>query len=176
MRKTLMVSALALTLAALAAAPVLAQEVPAALDGPVQKVDWRGHGDGWGREGRHHRRDGERFGHHGRGHGGRIMERIEIFDLNKDGAVTQDEVDQFRKDQVTKFDADKNGTLSLEEYQALWLDQMRERMVDAFQRHDDDGDGRVTADEFNERFANMVKRFDRNDDGKLSPDDRRGDR
>lgn len=178
MTKTLTVSALALTLAALGGATAWAQDVPNPFDnGPVRHADWRDHDGGWGWSGwgRHHRRHGEDFGRDGgRRHGG-MMPRLETFDLNKDGEVTQAEIDQFRKDQLTKFDADKNGTLSLEEYQALWLDQMRDRMVDAFQRHDDDGDGQVTAEEFNERFSRLVERLDRNDDGKLSKDDRRRD-
>ena len=49
---------------------------------------------------------------------------------------------------------------------------MRERVVDAFQDHDDDGNGQVTAEEFNERYAGLVERFDRNGDGQLNQDDR----
>ena len=42
---------------------------------------------------------------------------------------------------------------------------MRERMVDQFQAHDDDGDGMVTAEEFGERFDRIMSRLDDNDDG-----------
>ena len=97
---------------------------------------------------------------------------IEAFDANKDGAVSQAEIDQFRQGQITRFDANKDGSLSLDEYQALWLDQRRERMVDAFQEHDDDGNGQVTGEEFNKRFAGLVERLDRNGDGQLNADDR----
>ena len=72
-----------------------------------------------------------------------------------------------RQGQVAQFDANKDGALSLEEYQALWLDRMRERMVDAFQEHDDDGNGQVTPEEFNERFSALVERLDRNGDGQV---------
>jgi Ca2+-binding EF-hand superfamily protein len=119
--------------------------------------------------------------HHGGGHGGpggwsggAPGERLfEAFDVNQDGTLTQAEVDQARQAQLAEFDADGNGSLDLEEYQALWLDAMRERMVDQFQAHDDDGDGAVTVEEFTERFDRMVRRLDRNGDGVIDENDRR---
>ena len=99
-----------------------------------------------------------------RGHrgGGRGFERlIESFDVNND----------VRQEKLAEFDANKDGSLDLSEYEALWLDAMRERMVDRFQAHDDDGDGLVTLDEFNEKFVELVERRDRNDDGVLNADD-----
>lgn len=96
---------------------------------------------------------------------------IETFDANGDGQLTQAEIDAFRANRLAAFDTDDDGELSLKEYQALWLDAHRERMVDDFQRHDDDGNARVTAAEFNEPFANMVARRDRNDDGVLTRDE-----
>jgi Ca2+-binding EF-hand superfamily protein len=111
---------------------------------------------GWGR-------------HHGWGDGG--MGLFERFDANQDGRLTQAEVDEVRRSQLTEFDQDSDGSLTLEEYQALWLDAMRERMVDRFQAHDDDGDGMVTVEEFGETFDRMVSRFDANDDGTLTPDE-----
>jgi len=113
---------------------------------------------GWGR-------------HHGGGWGqhGAAGERLfETFDANQDGTLTQAEVDQARQAQLAEFDADGNGSLDLEEYQALWLDAMRERMVDQFQAHDDDGDGMVTAEEFGERFSGIVIRLDADDDGQVT--------
>jgi Ca2+-binding EF-hand superfamily protein len=123
---------------------------------------------GWGR-------------HHGWGDDGG-MEFFERFDANQDGRLTQAEVDEVRRSQLTEFDQDSDGSLTLEEYQALWLDAMRERMVDRFQAHDDDGDGMVTVEEFSEPFDRTVSRLDANDDGALTPDEmhhrgeRRGDR
>ena len=119
---------------------------------------------GWGR-------------HHGGGHGGG-MGFFEHFDANQDGRITQAEVDEVRRSQLNEFDQNGDGNLSLEEYQALWLDAMRERMVDQFQAHDDDGDGMVTVEEFGERFDRLVSRLDANDDDAVTVDEmrRRGDR
>ncbi len=145
------------------------------------------HGRGYGHHGRghdddHHSRRADRGGRHGgkMGHGrrmDRLMDLIELYDRDGDGKVTQAEIDQGRADRLSEFDGDGNGTLSLQEYEALWLDAMRERMVDRFQKHDDNGDGEVTVEEFSERTGRLVMRGDRNDDGAIGPEDmRRGDR
>jgi Ca2+-binding EF-hand superfamily protein len=125
-----------------------------------------------------------RWGHgpHGRHHGGpgwggpRGGEMLfEQFDVNKDGTITQAEIDEVRQNRLAEFDQNKDGSLSLEEYQALWMDAMRERMVDRFQDLDDDGDAMVTVEEFVGPFDSMVERMDRNDDGQITKDDlRRG--
>lgn len=101
---------------------------------------------------------------------------FETFDTDGDGSLKQAEVDQFRIDRLAKFDTDGDGKLTLEEYQALWLDAMRERMVDAFQRLDDDGDAVVTRAEFLEPFALIVSRLDRDNDGAVTQEELRGRR
>ena len=128
--------------------------------------------DGWGQ---HHG-----SGHHegwGR-HGGGAMRFFEQFDANQDGRLTQAEIDQVRQSRLAEFDQNGDGSLSLEEYQALWMDAMRERMVDRFQSHDDDGDGLVTSEEFGAPFDRMISRLDRNGDGEVTLDElqRRGER
>jgi len=105
-------------------------------------------------------------GRHGRGHG--AMRFFEHFDANKDGAVTQAEIDQTRADRLKRFDTDGDGKLSLKEYEALWLDFMRERMVGRFQRLDRDGDATVTLQEFTDRTKNIVMWMDTDDDGKVT--------
>lgn len=109
---------------------------------------------------------------HDRNHRGGMDRLMATYDINEDGQITQEEVDRFRADRLAEFDADKDGSLNLDEYQALWLDAYRDRMVDQFQRHDDDGDGIVTVEEFGEDQARMVARMDSNDDGVLTLDDR----
>ena len=138
------------------------------------------HADG-GKRGHHGKgayAHGKHGGQHGRRHGRggnhmkiRLMEAMERFDQDKDGSISQAEVDQFRADRLKAFDADGDGTLTLQEYEALWLDARKRRMVRAFQRHDADGDGKVTAAEFNEATKYMVLRRDRNGDGVLNQED-----
>ena len=96
---------------------------------------------------------------------------LEAFDTNKDGAVTQDEINAARGANLAKFDKNADGKLSVEEYSALWLDAMRTDMVRQFQGHDADGDGQVTTDEFNARFKDVVARADVNKDGKVDATD-----
>jgi Ca2+-binding EF-hand superfamily protein len=118
-------------------------------------------------------------GHHGGGWGGRGGggDRLfEQFDTNQDGLIAQAEIDQVLEGRLAAFDQDNDGSLNLEEYQALWLDAMRERMVDRFQAHDDDGDAIVTVEEFVESYSSMVRRLDRNDDGQITRDDLRRQR
>jgi Ca2+-binding EF-hand superfamily protein len=119
------------------------------------------------------------MGHRGGGgHGGSAMgmhgggsQMMQWFDLDKDGKLTQEEIDRARTERVNKFDKDGDGALNLAEYQALWMDAMRERMVDRFQGHDDDGDGKITQEEFGRHFANMVRYMDSNCDGVLDEND-----
>jgi Ca2+-binding EF-hand superfamily protein len=135
------------------------------------------HADGEDHGGMHKKHHGENQqksrggmrGHHDRGEVHGLMKN---FDTDGDGSVAQEEIDAVRLEQITKFDSSGDGSLDLSEYEALWLDAMRERMVDRFQAHDDDGDGSVTPEEFNEDFEGLVERMDRNDDGVLNSDDR----
>ena len=110
----------------------------------------------------------------GHGMGGSGMHDMMLgFDANEDGKLSQQEIDTGRANQLKKFDKNGDGTLNLAEYEALWLDVMRERMVDRFQQHDADGDGKVTAEEFGKRFVDMVKYMDSNGDGVLDESDMR---
>ncbi len=136
-----------------------------ALAGAVQANDgqsgWRG-GDRHAGQMRHSGRHSE---------GGHA--RIEQFDANKDGTVTQIEIDQVRTDRFAIFDANKDGKLSLQEFEPLWLEFTRQQMVRSFQHLDPDGDAVVTKDEYLAPTRNMVTRADRNGDGQLSQQDMR---
>ncbi|MGI9381588.1 MAG: EF-hand domain-containing protein [Methyloligellaceae bacterium] len=108
------------------------------------------------------------------GHRGHSIERLlERFDTDKDGKLTQEELDAARKDLLANHDADKDGSLSLKEFESLWIEVMRRRMVRGFQRLDGDGDAAVTLEEFLKPFAHTVEVMDRNGDGVVSRSDRR---
>jgi Ca2+-binding EF-hand superfamily protein len=117
------------------------------------------------------------WGGHGMGHGkgGGMMgvQMMERYDANKDGKVSQEEIDQNRTSWHGEFDGDKNATLSIDEFQNLWLKARREQMVREFQEFDRDGNGQVTLEEYNQPMAGIVANRDRNGDGFLSRDDRR---
>lgn len=115
----------------------------------------------------------ERGGWHGRqGRGGMMMYFTERYDTNKDGKVTQVEIDTSRADWFARFDTDKDGKLSLKEYEALWLEEHRKRMVRAFQKLDPDGDAAITLEEYKAPLSHFVANRDRNGDGAVSKDDR----
>lgn len=133
---------------------------------------YHGGGHGMGHGGYHKRGHGMRHGRHGmRRHMKHMMER---YDANKDGKVTQDEINSNREAWLKEFDADNNGQLSLDEFKQLYLKARERRIVREFQRFDTDGNAGVTLEEYQEPLAEMVERHDRNGDGALSRDDRRG--
>jgi EF hand len=109
-------------------------------------------------------------GRHGGGHG-MMMDMSERYDANKDGSVSQEEIDTNRSATHGKFDADKSNALSLKEFEALWLEARKSMMVREFQRFDGDGDGNVTLDEYQRPMKDMVARMDQNGDKALSLDD-----
>jgi Ca2+-binding EF-hand superfamily protein len=111
----------------------------------------------------------------GHGGGGGVRYLIERYDANKDGKISQQEIDDNRTDWHKRFDADKNGTLSLKEFEALWLEAYRQEMVREFQRLDPNGDAAVTLDEYKDPLSRLVANRDRNGDGALSREDRQHD-
>lgn len=117
-------------------------------------------------------REGRRGGRRG-GHGGLTRAMFAEADANDDGSLTQAEVDDYLAAQLTRADTDGDGAVALEEFQTIFNERMRPRMVDAFQRLDDDGDGQIAPEELSGRFGDIVQRLDRNGDDALSPDDRR---
>lgn len=117
--------------------------------------------------------DGPRF--HRLTPGGMMGQQLtERYDADKDGKVTQAEIDQNRQQWLAEADADKNGTLSLEEFKVLWLKGRNEMMVREFQFFDRDGNGQVTIEEYKGPMADLVARRDQNNDGSLGADDRPG--
>lgn len=112
------------------------------------------------------------YGEHDKRHKGKAMfKMLSRYDENGDRAITMDEVMNVRGTQFKASDANNDGVLDLAEFEGLWLAAMRERMVDRFQQHDSDGDGKISAEDFSEKIAYMIERMDRNDDGKVDRSD-----
>lgn len=128
---------------------------------------------GWGP---HHGMMGGRRGSgpHGFGmHGDMMRHLFELADADKDGKLTQEEIDQALADRFARYDADKDGKLSIEEFDNLFREITRPMMVRAFQRLDPDGDGGISADELGRFTRDLVRRLDRTGDGVLTLEGRR---
>lgn len=123
----------------------------------VAVADRRGH-NGW------------HTAHHGWS-GERLRGFFERYDLNNDGSITQEEIDQNRAQWLQEFDTNGDGQLSIEEFQALWLRARSEQMVREFQRFDRNGDGQVTLEEYQRPLSDVVQRLDRTGDGAVTRDD-----
>ncbi len=110
---------------------------------------------------------------HGGGHGAPMMNMMERFDTDGDGKLTRAEIEAERAKRMAMFDTDKDGALSLDEFQPMWNDLMRQRMVQRFQRHDTDGDGKITQAEIDRHMSRIMTWMDRNDDGMIDKSDMR---
>jgi Ca2+-binding EF-hand superfamily protein len=95
----------------------------------------------------------------------------ERYDTNKDGKISQEEIDTNRASWLTEFDGDKSGALALTEFQNLWLKARNQQMVREFQQFDRDGNGQVTLDEYKLPLEKIVAEMDRNNDKVLSDDE-----
>ena len=125
------------------------------------------------REHRAHFRGKDRAGRHGSARAEMMRTVFRQADSDGDGALTQAEIDTFRSAQVDRADVSGDGALSLDEFETLYREFTRNRMVNAFQRLDADGDGQISAAEMDDRFGDVVARMDRNDDGVLTLQDGR---
>ena len=104
------------------------------------------------------------------------MEMFDTIDADRDGKLTQAEIDTARNDRHAVHDADGDGNLSLEEFAGLWHETTRPLTVRAFQMLDTDGNAVITRAEYDRPLAGIVERFDRDRDGGLSMKDARHDR
>lgn len=106
------------------------------------------------------------------GHGPMGFEQMsERYDTNKDGKISQEEIDANRTSWLGEFDGDKSGALALTEFQNLWLKARNQQMVREFQSFDKDGNGQVTLDEYKLPLAQFVAEMDRDNDKAVSGDE-----
>ena len=94
-------------------------------------------------------RDGMMGGMMGAMMGGGMMSgmnsyAMRMFDADKDGKVTPEEMTAGMQAEIKTYDTDTSGALSLAEFAAMHAAHTRIMMVRAFQMHDEDGDGQVT--------------------------------
>ncbi|MFC3132456.1 EF-hand domain-containing protein [Microbaculum marinum] len=102
-----------------------------------------------------------------------IMKRaFQLADADKDGRLTDAEIDSARTAQFDKHDANGDGRLTLEEFDSLLRELTQPVAVRAFQFLDPDGDAVITKEEFDGPTTRIVRFLDRNEDGALSIDDR----
>lgn len=110
---------------------------------------------------------GEGFDNHGE-HG---MGMVAAIDADRDGTLTQGEIDKARTNRSAALDAhDTNGdgSLTLSEFAHLWRETMRPVTVRAFQRLDTDGDAVISRTEYEQPLGDFVLRMNRNADGSFS--------
>ena len=107
-----------------------------------------------------------------RGHGPMDFSQLaERYDTNKDGKISQDEIDTNRANWLTEADGDKSGTLALPEFQSLWLKTHNQQIIRDFQRLDRDANGQITADEYKLPLSKLVADMDRDKDNAISADE-----
>ena len=119
----------------------------------------------------------KRFGGHMGPMGGQVADKIfDEFDTNKDGKLTRQEIEAYRKKNFSKHDANGDGKLALEEFQGLWTEHTRQPMIRAFQFLDSDASGGVSGNETALPMNRMMTWMDRNNDGQITKDEMRGSR
>jgi len=110
------------------------------------------------------------------GFGPRPMINFDQADLNDDGQLTKQELEQYAQAQFVTSDTNQDGFLDSAELAAEMSKRMNERLKQNGERMisklDENGDSKLSFDELNNRMAKrgdkMFDRMDRNDDGTLS--------
>jgi Ca2+-binding EF-hand superfamily protein len=130
------------------AMPVIAQQTHMQHGGTM--------GGGMGMMGGH---DGMMSGGMGMMMGGGQNHMMAMFDTDKDGTLSPEEITAGIQGELKTYDADGDGTLSLDEFAEMHAAHTRRMTVRAFQMHDADGDAQVTEAEMAATAAMMQNRM-----------------
>ncbi|WP_319529804.1 hypothetical protein [uncultured Cohaesibacter sp.] len=96
---------------------------------------------------------------------------MQNFDINKDGALSKDEMTAGLKKIFEDNDEDGDKSISLAEFKPNWTTMTEPMRVQVFQRRDRDGDGKITLSEMTSPGLAMFERRDINNDDKLDSAD-----
>lgn len=96
--------------------------------------------------------------------------KFETLDQNKDGQITQDEIQQAAQMRFAKADQDGDGMLSKAELEAAAAERAQKRVARMLERHDANKDGVLSPDEMDrsDKMARMFKRLDKDNSGGVS--------
>jgi len=100
-----------------------------------------------------------------------FSEMSERYDANKDGKISQEEIDTNRTNWLSEFDGDKSGALALTEFQSLWLKARNQQVIREFQQFDRDASGQITLDEYKLPLSKFVAELDLDKDNAISADE-----
>ncbi len=120
---------------------------------------------------------GAAFSHKGWNHGFRgygpmgFYDMAERYDANKDGKISQEEIDTNRASWLAEFDGDKSSALSLQEFQNLWLKARNLQVIREFQQFDRDANGQIALDEYKLPLSKFVAEMDRDNDKAVSDEE-----
>lgn len=105
------------------------------------------------------------------GHGHRAQSFVELFDTNKDGKASTDEIMAEHARLFGASDVDKDGGLSVDEF------RRRGRLIQSlgtttiFDMLDANGDGKISQAELDAPTKRWVARYDANKDGAMGVDE-----
>ncbi len=94
--------------------------------------------------------------------------RFDRLDSNKDGRISQSELDARRQAAFRAMDTNSDGIVSQEEYKAAVLARMTPRLEKRYAKLDRNDDGKLSPDEIGRHKRNFIERMDTNGDGAIS--------
>lgn len=98
---------------------------------------------------------------------------FETIDADKDGQITQAEMETMAQARFAAADADGDGFLTQEEMEAAGRERMKKHMASMMERMDTDGDGKIAMAEMKPRHdpSEMFGRIDSDGDGAISKEE-----